>query len=142
MVAGSGAATALQKAPRGIKASSGRIDEDGVRRLGGVELGPELLRRPQVVVVEKLIQRPRASKTPLFRAAATPPGASLRSTRSRGSAISVRRSAVSSLEPSSTTITSWSTSSCSSAEGNAAVDRSLHRLLVGMTTEMSQLSGT
>ena len=140
MVAGSGSDGA--KAPRGIKASSGRIDEDGVRRLGGVELGPELCGDHRSSSSRKLIQRPRASKTPLFRAAATPPGASLRSTRSRGSAISVRRSAVSSLEPSSTTITSWSTSSCSSAEGNAAVERSLHRLLVGMTTEMSQLSGT
>src|SRR4051794_7218747 len=75
-----------------------------------------------------------AAAIPAFLARARPSGLSCRTTRTRSSSSEARPAAVSSVEPSFTTTTSRSTSSCASTEARAPLDRSAHRLRVGMTT--------
>src|SRR5919108_4478985 len=86
-------------------------------------------------------QSARAAAMPAFLAPARPFDFSWRTTRTRSSSIEASRAAVSSSDPSSTTMTSRSTPSCASTEGSAPVDKRCHRSRVGMTTLTSGTAG-
>ena len=111
-----------------------RIGEVGARGSAAVELGAELGRGPEVVVVEEGDPLSPRRGDAAVAGVCDAVGESLRSARTRSSVSAASRSGVSSVEPSSTTTTSSVTSSCSRTDASAR-DSSAQRFLVGITTE-------